>query len=338
MPPVFSLQIHPDHRIDAKDGEAFWEARPSSASSKLLIACMSQHGWDRELALRVLQAYEQLVTLKARLRDWQGTRIQAPPLVLKMWETHQQDVTAYIAFCYYQSKGHVLLSKPDGPAAWKPSIMELQAAFDDSIDEEIWTADKPTTGEVNKSDCKLRESSHTDRPNAAVHSDESRLGQMTRNAVSLAEMTIVEPKAAVSKKRKGSNSKQDTKDDYKIPKKTEPKKKVRTGLNSVVYELSPALSAIVQGRRYLPRTQVTKAIWEYIKQHDLQDPRNGQYILCDKKLQEVLGVKRLHQMHLQTLLTPHYVQKVAEEVYQKEEESQPLFILTKKQDKPGKKY
>lgn len=84
MPPVFSLQIHPDHRIDAKDGEAFWEARPSSASSKLLIACMSQHGWDRELALRVLQAYEQLVTLKARLRDWQGTRIQAPPLVLKI--------------------------------------------------------------------------------------------------------------------------------------------------------------------------------------------------------------------------------------------------------------
>src|SRR3978361_2065545 len=43
---------------------------------------------------------------------------------------------------------------------------------------------------------------------------------------------------------------------------------------------SPALAAVV-GSEPLPRTAVTKALWDYIKKHNLQNPDNKRNILCD---------------------------------------------------------
>lgn len=37
----------------------------------------------------------------------------------------------------------------------------------------------------------------------------------------------------------------------------------------------------------MPRTQVVKKIWEYIKEHNLQDPKNKRRILLDDKLETV---------------------------------------------------
>lgn len=59
--------------------------------------------------------------------------------------------------------------------------------------------------------------------------------------------------------------------------------------------LSPELAAII-GKGPLPRTQVTKKIWAYIKKHKLQDPENMRNIRPDEKLAKVFGGKRAINM------------------------------------------
>lgn len=54
--------------------------------------------------------------------------------------------------------------------------------------------------------------------------------------------------------------------------------------------LSPELEAVI-GQGPLPRTEVVKKLWEYIKKHDLQNPENKRNILADDKLKAVFGGK-----------------------------------------------
>lgn len=51
---------------------------------------------------------------------------------------------------------------------------------------------------------------------------------------------------------------------------------------------SPELAAIV-GSKPLPRTEITKKLWEYIKKHDLQNPKNKREICPDATLAKVFG-------------------------------------------------
>ena len=53
---------------------------------------------------------------------------------------------------------------------------------------------------------------------------------------------------------------------------------------------SPELAAIV-GSQPLPRTEVTKRIWDYIKARNLQNPANKREILADAKLKPVFDGK-----------------------------------------------
>lgn len=53
-------------------------------------------------------------------------------------------------------------------------------------------------------------------------------------------------------------------------------------------EVSQALADIV-GQGPMPRTEVTKKLWEYIKKHKLQDQTNKRHINPDAKLAKVLG-------------------------------------------------
>lgn len=54
--------------------------------------------------------------------------------------------------------------------------------------------------------------------------------------------------------------------------------------------LSEDLEAVV-GKGPMPRSQVVKKLWEYIKKHDLQNPKNKRNILADEKLKVVFGGK-----------------------------------------------
>ncbi len=53
-------------------------------------------------------------------------------------------------------------------------------------------------------------------------------------------------------------------------------------------QISSALAAVV-GKGPMPRTEVTKKLWDYIKRNKLQDPKNKRNINPDAKLAKVFG-------------------------------------------------
>ena len=54
--------------------------------------------------------------------------------------------------------------------------------------------------------------------------------------------------------------------------------------------LTPELEAVV-GKGPMPRSQVVKKMWEYIKANNLQNPANKRNIFADDKLRPVFGGK-----------------------------------------------
>ena len=54
--------------------------------------------------------------------------------------------------------------------------------------------------------------------------------------------------------------------------------------------LSPELESVV-GKGPLPRTEVVKQLWVYIKKNNLQNPANKRNILADDKLKVIFGGK-----------------------------------------------
>jgi upstream activation factor subunit UAF30 len=70
---------------------------------------------------------------------------------------------------------------------------------------------------------------------------------------------------------------------------------------------SAELAAIV-GHTPLPRTDITKRLWDYIKEHDLQDAKNKRMINADAKLRAVVGDKEQVSMFDLPKLISHHVQ------------------------------
>lgn len=64
---------------------------------------------------------------------------------------------------------------------------------------------------------------------------------------------------------------------------------------------SAALGAVI-GNSAMPRTEVTKKIWNYIKKHGLQDNKNRRMINADEKLRDVFGGKKQVSMFEMTKL------------------------------------
>ncbi|MBU0504662.1 SWIB/MDM2 domain-containing protein [bacterium] len=67
-----------------------------------------------------------------------------------------------------------------------------------------------------------------------------------------------------------------------------------------------ALAAIV-GSTPLPRTEVVKKLWVYIKKHNLQDPENKRNINADEKLKPVFGGKKQVNMFEMTKLVSKHL-------------------------------
>jgi len=67
---------------------------------------------------------------------------------------------------------------------------------------------------------------------------------------------------------------------------------------------SAALAAIV-GSNPLPRTEVTKKVWDYIKKNKLQDAVNKRMINADEKLKQVLGKAKVTMFEMTKLISAH---------------------------------
>ncbi len=65
--------------------------------------------------------------------------------------------------------------------------------------------------------------------------------------------------------------------------------------------VSNELAAVV-GKGPMPRSEVVKKLWEYIKKNGLQDPTNKRNINADAALQAVFGGKKVVNMFEMTKL------------------------------------
>ena len=67
---------------------------------------------------------------------------------------------------------------------------------------------------------------------------------------------------------------------------------------------SASLAAIVGGNP-LPRTEVTKKVWEYIKKNKLQDAVNRRMINADAKLKEIFKKAQVSMFEMTKLISNH---------------------------------
>jgi chromatin remodeling complex protein RSC6 len=114
-----------------------------------------------------------------------------------------------------------------------------------------------------------------------------------------------------TKKKKGakkSGAKKATK--KKTVKKATKKaaKKKRTPNAAFMKPMQPddALSAVV-GSGMMPRTEITKKLWQYIKRNGLQDAKVRRNINADEKLGRVFGGKKQVSMFEMTKLVNKHI-------------------------------
>ncbi len=125
-------------------------------------------------------------------------------------------------------------------------------------------------------------------------------------------------KKKTTKKSAKKSKKSAPKKAKKAAKKTAPKKakkaaKKKSGVKrkpnaAFMKPMTPtATLAAVIGGSPLPRTEVTKKLWAYIKRNGLQDSKNRRNINADDKLQEVFGGKKQVSMFEMTKLVSRHL-------------------------------
>ncbi|MDA8793081.1 SWIB/MDM2 domain-containing protein, partial [Bacteriovoracaceae bacterium] len=82
----------------------------------------------------------------------------------------------------------------------------------------------------------------------------------------------------------------------KTTKKAATKKKTKTKRKpnaAFMKALTPSADlAKIVGAKPIPRTEVVKKLWVYIKKHDLQDSKNRRNINADANLKPIFGGKK----------------------------------------------
>ena len=73
---------------------------------------------------------------------------------------------------------------------------------------------------------------------------------------------------------------------------------------------SAELAEIV-GKDDLPRSQVVKKVWDYIKKNDLQDAKDKRQINADDKLGKIFGKKSVSMFEMNKHLSAHLSAKKA---------------------------
>src|SRR5579862_1145330 len=112
-----------------------------------------------------------------------------------------------------------------------------------------------------------------------------------------------EKKGRWGKKKEAEPEKKKT--NAKTKAKTKAKAAPKTKRKQAAYALSKELSDIVE-ETHLSRPEVTKKVWDYIKKHNLQDPKNKRLIVPDAKLAKVFGSKKpVDMLKLAGILSPH---------------------------------
>jgi chromatin remodeling complex protein RSC6 len=67
--------------------------------------------------------------------------------------------------------------------------------------------------------------------------------------------------------------------------------------------------ALIIGNEAVPRTEVTRKLWDYIRSHNLQDPANKTRIKADENLKAVFDGRETVTMFEMTKLVFNHIKK-----------------------------
>ncbi|KAJ4460131.1 putative SWIB/MDM2 and DEK domain protein [Paratrimastix pyriformis] len=161
-----------------------------------------------------------------------------------------------------------------------------------------------TLSEENAAEIKPRTRKHAaDRKKKEEEDEEEESSASESSASSSEEEAEKKKKKKAAKKRPAKKARKDDDDeeeasdsdeDKKKKKKKKPAKKTGGsggGFSKIPMRLSPELAAVC-GKQDIPRTQVVKLLWAYVKGNDLQNPKNKREWLLDGKLKAVFGERR----------------------------------------------
>lgn len=90
------------------------------------------------------------------------------------------------------------------------------------------------------------------------------------------------------------------------PKKAAKKKSARKPNAAFMAPLTPSATlAEVIGAKPIPRTEIVKKIWDYIKKNGLQDKKNKRNINADAKLKPIFGKDQITMFELAKIVNKH---------------------------------
>lgn len=90
------------------------------------------------------------------------------------------------------------------------------------------------------------------------------------------------------------------------PKKAAAKKSSRQPNAAFMAPLQPSGPlADVIGNKPLPRTEIVKKVWDYIKKNNLQDQKNKRMINADAKLKPLFGKGQISMFELAKIVNNH---------------------------------
>ena len=118
------------------------------------------------------------------------------------------------------------------------------------------------------------------------------------------------PKKAAAKKAAPKKAAAKKAAPKKAAKKAAPKKAAKKSARKpnaafmAPLTVSSSLAEVV-GSKPLPRTEIIKKIWDYIKKNNLQDKKNRRMINADAKLKPVLGKDQVSMFELAKVVSKH---------------------------------
>jgi upstream activation factor subunit UAF30 len=133
---------------------------------------------------------------------------------------------------------------------------------------------------------------------------------MAKKAKKAAKKAAKKPaKKAAKKVVKKAAKKAPKKAAKKVAKKAAPKKAAKKRKPNAAFMAaltpSPTLAEVV-GSKPLPRTEVIKKIWDYIKKNGLQDSKNRRMINADDKLKTLFdGKTQISMFDLAKIVSKH---------------------------------
>lgn len=166
-----------------------------------------------------------------------------------------------------------------------------QSAVNDDSDESDVSDDEMNSKQSDSDDYELDDELLARK---LQEEESANLRKRTRNP---SKLPMQSRKKSTQSRKKSEKSKKSE----KLKDGTKPK---RITVFNEPLTLSPELAAIM-GESQMPRHAVVKRMWEIVKERNLVDPKNRQFMICDDQLMTVFGKRKVRAFGMLKYLCEH---------------------------------